>query len=119
MKKIILASIIVSVGFLAGCTRQPTQEDLTQAIQTTINESNTQAKTMGGGLLGGTMNIELIKLEKLGDCVKRTDGKTFDCDIKATTKNSLTGTTSATSKIAFVQSNDGNWVAINEASPAK
>ena len=104
MKKLVsILCLASSTLLLSACSQEPNQQDLTQAITTVFQQAS-----------NNMIQIQLISLEKLGSCVKRSDGKTYDCDIKVTSKNSVTGTQVATKKFPFVKSDNGQWVAIDE-----
>lgn len=107
-------ALALCCSVLAGCSNEPNEQQISQAVQNELQESNAHSKSFFGGILGNTLVVEFVSLKKLGPCNERTDNKTYDCEIKLTTKNALAGLKTTTVTFPFVKADDGIWVMIEE-----
>lgn len=113
-RPVCLGSLALCCSLLAGCSNEPNEQQLSQAVQNELQDANAQSKSLLGGILGNTLSVQFIGLKKLGPCTERSDNKTYDCEIKLTTKNSLTGIKSTTTTFAFIKADDDSWVMLDE-----
>jgi endonuclease III len=130
MKKILIVLVAL---FLSACSTEPNENEIKQALQESIKESNAnveiaqknvknfilndnekQSKTDEQissvlSMVTGPLTYELIDMKKLGECIKNDKEGFYECKIKTVLKNSL-GQVSNITIVKLLQSEDKKWI---------
>lgn len=112
MKKIITLSAILSTFLLSACSMQPTSDEIKKAVQDKVNQENQTVHSVAGDMLGKSLDLKLDSVEKIGDCIKSSDGKTYECDVKVIIDAPIVGKQTATKRLNFIKGDNG-WVLMN------
>ncbi|CAE1143068.1 hypothetical protein ACWA06_08355 [Serratia rhizosphaerae] len=107
MNKIISAAILGTAFLLSGCSSEPSESDITKAIQASFDESNKQREELVGEIAKKEENrVSLISARKIS-CSKSGDKK-YNCEVEMETKMPLVGTSKSISPLQFIK-DDGRW----------
>ncbi|MEE3652639.1 MULTISPECIES: hypothetical protein [unclassified Brenneria] len=101
-KKLPLLSILAIAFFLTGCDSQPSDSDITQAIQNFTDETN-------GSAPSDNMKIIFNSAKKIGCKDKESDGG-YKCTIEYNVKLPFIGEKASTMEFKFFKV-DGKWKA--------
>ncbi len=114
-KTIVLTTLLVSTGFLAGCSKEPSEDDIKTAYRNEVEQTNSLAHRLGGDAL----SIKVNDLKKLG--CKATDQKAqYLCQVEIDTTLPLLGVQHTNTSLTLGQGDTGNgqqgWVVIRNSS---
>jgi hypothetical protein len=112
MKKIITLVALLSTGLLAACSMQPNSDEIKKAVQDKVSQENQSIHNVTGDLLGKSFNLKLESVEKIGDCIKNNDGKTYECDVKVVMDTPIVGKQTSTKRLSFIKGDNG-WVLVS------
>ena len=91
---------------LTACSQAPSEKDLQQAYQDSLNRTNQMTQRIGGE----SMAIKLKEFKKLS-CDKPNEQKHYHCNIQATLELPLLGPNTQTGEITVVKA-DKEWVVL-------
>ncbi|CAI1157942.1 Uncharacterised protein [Serratia rubidaea] len=107
MKKIMTAGMLGMAFLLSGCSSEPSESDITKAIQESYDESNKQREELIGELAKEESNrISLVSARKIS-CSKSGDTK-YSCEVEMETKMPLVGISKTISTLQFIK-DSGKW----------
>ena len=99
-------SLLVILPVLAACSQEPSEKNLQQAYQNSLNQTNEVTKR----IVGDSMVIKLNEFKKLS-CDKPNEQKHYHCNIQATLELPLLGPNTQTGEITVVKA-DKEWVVL-------
>ena len=98
--------LLVVLPVLAACSQAPSEKDLQQAYQDSLNQTNQMTQRIGGE----KMAIKLNEF-KLLSCDKANEQKHFHCNIQTQLELPIIGLTTQTGEITVVK-HDKKWVVL-------
>jgi outer membrane murein-binding lipoprotein Lpp len=112
MKKLICVVSILSASFLlAGCDSEPSQEDVTTAMQQSIDQMNTETKALTGANTSDRMLVKLNAAKKISCENKSSDGS-YKCKVDFDMTLPLVGNKKGISDFIFIKTDTG-WKTAN------
>lgn len=112
MKKFVTISALLSTFLLTACSIQPNGDEIKKAVEDKVKQDNQTVHSITGDMLGKSLEVKLISAEKIGDCIKKTDGKTYECDVRVTIDAPIVGKQTDTKRFNFIKGDSG-WVLVN------
>lgn len=109
MKKILSVSALLGTFLLSACSMPPNSDDIKKAIGDKVSQDNQTVHSVAGDTLGKSLDLKLISVEKIGDCIKNSDGKTFECDVRVVIDAPIVGKQTSTKRMNFIKGENG-WV---------
>lgn len=104
-----LAAVLGAAFLLAGCSSEPSNDDVVSAIKSAIEQSNAQvAKVGGNNPLANSMKIEFIGARKISCTPVEGAKEKFNCDVEVETKAAMVGQQKVTKTVPFVKDGD-DW----------
>jgi len=104
MKSRTLVLSLPLLAALAACSSGPSDADIKQAIQKTVDTTNESVKKMTGMEIPANMRTELLSAKKLG-CTD-AGGNAYTCDVEVEIK-SVAGVVKQPTKLRMVKGSDG------------
>jgi|GEM_PF-1936827 len=113
-KTIVVVTVLICTGLLAGCSKEPSEDDIKTAYRNEVEQTNTLAHRLGGDAL----SIKVNDLKKLG--CKATDQKgQYLCQVEIDTTLPLLGLQHTNTSLTLGQGDTGHgqqgWVVIRGA----
>ncbi|WP_156994491.1 hypothetical protein [Tatumella morbirosei] len=107
MKKLRILSAAAIVFALAGCNSEPSETEITQAVQKNIDQANAQVQKMAGSAIqtDGFMT-KLHSLRKIS-CDQTGKGEQYNCKVEVDITAPFVGERKTVSQISLVKDNDG------------
>ncbi len=107
MKKLRILTATAIVVVLAGCNSEPSETDITQAVQKNIDAANAQIQKMAGSALrtDGFMT-KLNSLRKIS-CDQTGKGNQYNCQAEVDITAPFVGERKSVTRISLVKDNDG------------
>ncbi len=99
-------SLLLILPVFAACSQEPSEKNLQQAYQDSLNQTNQMTKRIGGD----AMAIKLNEFKKLS-CDQPNEQKHYHCNIQATLELPLLGPNTQTGEITVVKA-DKEWVVL-------
>jgi hypothetical protein len=109
--------VVLTFAILSACSNEPSETDISRAVEKQIDQMNSTVKGMAGALVGGQSTAKLgdafaykvISLRKLG-C--KADGAAFVCDVEMDTEAPFVGRQKSVRPLRLVKASDG-WQVTN------
>lgn len=112
MKKLICLASLLSVSFLlTGCDSEPSQEDVTNAMQQSIDQMNAETKALSGSNASDRMLVKLNSAKKVSCEDKSSDGS-YKCKVDFDMTLPLVGNKKGISDFIFIKTDMG-WKTAN------
>ncbi|WP_301211165.1 cell wall-binding protein [Yersinia sp. 22-579] len=103
MKKYTFVAIILSTFLLAGCDSEPSENDISNALNKSIESGNSAIRAINPNA-SQEMLRKLNSVKKI-DCIKKSD-KTYKCNAEVAINNE-----NRTTSVTLLKTEDG-WKAI-------
>jgi len=100
---------VMVLGFatlLVGCKSEPSESDIQSAIQQNVEQTNQQAKSMGGKALTDNMLMKVENIKKLACQDAQSDGS-YKCKVEMEMTAPFVGKRQTTGELTFIESDDG------------
>lgn len=103
MKKIFIAGTLGLAFLLTGCSSEPSDSDVVNAVKTAINDANAQSKKIAGGTaIADSFRIEFISARKISCTKTETDAK-YNCEVEIETKAPMAGQTKGIKTVPLIK----------------
>lgn len=111
MKKLRILSAAAIVFALAGCNSEPSESDITQAVQKNIDGANAQLQRMAGkSAQTDDFMTKLHSLRKIS-CDQVGKGSQYSCKVEIDVTAPFVGERKSVTQVNLVKDNDG-WYAV-------
>lgn len=108
MKKTAMAVTLGAAFLLAGCSSEPSESDIANAIKAAIDASNAQVQKLAGNSpMANNMKVEFISARKISCSESGTKDK-INCEVEVETRAPMVGQQKVTRTVPFVNDN-GDW----------
>lgn len=106
MKTCAVITLVTAVFLLSGCNSEPSEQDLYNAMNKVVEQTNAVVKSIVGKDVPKNALRELKSVKK-HDCVKISD-KSYKCNVTVVVNNDK-----ATAAVTLVKTDDG-WQVVNK-----
>ncbi|RNT19738.1 cell wall-binding protein [Klebsiella aerogenes] len=106
MKTYTVITLITAVFLLSGCNSEPSEQDLYNAMNKVVEQTNAIVKSIAGKDVPKDALRELKSVKK-HDCVKISD-KSYKCNVTVVVNDDK-----ATAAVTLVKTDDG-WQVVNK-----
>ncbi|ENB7447446.1 cell wall-binding protein [Klebsiella aerogenes] len=106
MKTCAVITLVTAVFLLSGCNSEPSEQDLYNAMNKVVEQTNAIVKSIVGKDVPKDSFRELKSVKK-HDCVKISD-KSYKCNVTVVVNNDK-----ATAAVTLVKTDDG-WQVVNK-----
>lgn len=99
-----LLSAVMVLGFatlLTGCKSEPSDSDIQSAIQLNVDQSNQQAKSVGGKAVTDNMLMKDDNIKKLACQDAQSDGS-YKCKVEMEVTAPFVGKRQTTGELTFI-----------------
>lgn len=100
-----IGSIAATSLFIVGCSGEPSESDIAQAVERSFESANQQVRQFGNH---PNLRSQVHSVKKLG-CEATAQGNAFLCDVETDVTVPLLGRTKNTGRVRMVKGSDG-WV---------
>lgn len=98
--------VIGCATLLTGCKSEPSESDIQSAIQQNVDQSNQQAKSIGGKALTDNMLMKVNNIKKLACQDAQSDGS-YKCKVEMEVTAPFVGKRQTTGELTFIESDSG------------
>ena len=106
MKTYAITTLIVSIFLLSGCNNEPSEQELYNAMNKVVEQTNAIVKSIAGKDVPKDALRELKSVKK-HDCVKVSE-KSYKCNVTVVVNNDK-----ATAAVTMVKTGDG-WQVVDK-----
>lgn len=110
IRNISISATILFSAALAGCSGEPSSSEIEKAIKSSVEQSNQQAKEIGGSMMSDDMLTVIYEAKKVG-CASAEGATGFNCDVELDVSAPFVGRSKKVTTIRFVKSSEG-WQAV-------
>ncbi|MBO1811423.1 hypothetical protein J4G53_24630 [Serratia ureilytica] len=105
-----LAAVIGAVFLLAGCSSEPSDDDVASAMKAVFDAANAQVARFNNPLVSA-MKVDFIAARKISCAPVEGAKEKFNCDVEVETKAPTGGSQKVTKTVPFVKDGD-SWKAV-------
>ncbi|MEG8810046.1 cell wall-binding protein [Klebsiella variicola] len=106
MKTYAVITLVTAVFLLSGCNSEPSEQDLYNAMNKVVEQTNAIVKSIAGKDVPKDALRELKSVKK-HDCIEVSD-KSYKCNVTVVVNNDK-----ATAAVTLVETDDG-WQVVNK-----
>lgn len=101
-----VCAICLTTFTLAGCSGEPSESDIEDAVKANVAQVNTTVKNVGGGLIGDSMQTQVHGVKKIA-CAKASEDAGYNCDVELDITAPIVGRSKNVGKIRLVEGDSG------------
>jgi len=102
-KSFAVCAICLTTFALAGCSGEPSESDIEDAVKADVAQVNTTVKNVGGGL---SMQTQVHGVKKIA-CAKASEDAGYNCDVELDITAPFIGRSKNIGKIRLVEGDSG------------
>ncbi|XID75733.1 hypothetical protein ACF3NA_04130 [Alkanindiges sp. WGS2144] len=106
--RFLIVTVWLVLPLLVACSREPSEKELQQAYQHSLDQANQLGEKIGGK----NMQIGLKEFKKLS-CQKATEQKQYHCHIQVNLELPIIGSSTQQGEISVAQQ-DGQWIVVQQ-----
>lgn len=101
-----ISATILFCAALVGCSGEPSSSEIENAIKASVEQSNQQAKQIGGSMVSDDMLTVVYEAKKVG-CAAAEGATGFNCDVELDVSAPFVGRAKKVATIRFVKGSEG------------
>lgn len=101
-----ISATILFYAALVGCSGEPSSSEIENAIKSSVEQANQQAKQIGGKILSDDLLTVVHEVKKVG-CTSAEEASGFNCDVEVDVSAPFVGRANKVATFRFVEASDG------------